>query len=151
MNKVWATKKGFTIVELLVVMVVIGILVSITIVSYSSVQQRARDSTRDGDITLLKIAVEKYHADNSQYPKACAVDNSACYVNSLDTLLAPYLKSVPHDPRYAANTADDYVYVRGSSTSVDSYAFKVKYEAKAECKTGHNLATGWWGSAIPTC
>lgn len=37
---------GFTIVELLIVIVVIGILAAITIVAYNGVQQRARDMTR---------------------------------------------------------------------------------------------------------
>ena len=61
MNKAWAAKKGFTIIELLVSIVVIGILVTIMIVSYNGIQQRSRDSQRGSHMTLLSIAIEKYH------------------------------------------------------------------------------------------
>lgn len=154
MYKVWAAKnesKGFTIIELIVVMVVIGILVTIMIVSYSGIQQRSRDATRDSDITQLKIAIEKYHADESQYPDVCSGgDGSACAASSLATALNPYLKSIPHDPKNTADSSTDYRYVRGTP-STDSYALLVTYEAKATCKTGQNVAPNWWGSTIPTC
>jgi prepilin-type N-terminal cleavage/methylation domain-containing protein len=54
MNKVmWAKQKGFTIVELLIVIVVIGILAAITMVAYGSMQQRARDSKRMSDLQAI--------------------------------------------------------------------------------------------------
>lgn len=48
---------GFTIVELLIVIVVIGILAAITIVSYNAVQERARVSTANTDLKLLNKAI----------------------------------------------------------------------------------------------
>lgn len=50
-------QKGFTIVELLIVIVVIGILAAITIVSYSGIQQRARLSTATSEISQLNKAI----------------------------------------------------------------------------------------------
>ena len=151
MNNVWATKNkhGFTIVELLVVIVVIGILVGITIVSYGAIQQRARDSERGSDITQMKIALEKYRAETGAYPKLCA-DNAGCAIGLMSPILDSYLTVVPHDPKYAADSASDYKYVRGLEAT-DSYAILVQYEAKAPCKTGQNVAAGWWGAAVPTC
>ncbi|MBC7564610.1 type II secretion system protein GspG [Candidatus Saccharibacteria bacterium] len=150
MAKKWAAKEAFTIIELLVSIVVIGILATIMIVSYTGVQQRARDSQRDSDITQLKIAIEKYRADQSKYPGVCAGDNSGCTATSLATELGPYLKQIPHDPRYVADSSNDYKYVR-SATQYDAYALLVHYEAKDTCKTGQNVSTGWWGIAVPTC
>lgn len=149
MKKRWAAKKGFTIIELLVVIVVIGILVGITLVSYSGIQQRSRDSTRGSDITQLKIAIEKYHADNSQYPAICG-DDAGCLMTSLATPLLPYLSAIPRDPQYVAMPGNDYAYVRGPLIN-DSYAIKVVYEAKAVCKTGQNVNINWWGTALPIC
>jgi len=151
MNKVWATKNkhGFTIVELLVVIVVIGILVGITIVSYGAIQQRARDSERSSDVTQLKIALEKYHADNGQYPAVCTVDNAACVISLLSGPLAPYLSNIPHDPKYSADSGSDYRYVR-TPLSLDGYGIRVVYEAKPMCMTGQNVSAGWW-SSIPIC
>jgi prepilin-type N-terminal cleavage/methylation domain-containing protein len=56
-------QKAFTIVELLIVIVVIGILAAISLVAYSSTQQRARDSDRKSDITILAKAFAMYKAD----------------------------------------------------------------------------------------
>lgn len=55
-------KKGFTIVELLIVIVVIAILAAITIVAYNGIQQRARDARRASDISQIKKALLAYDA-----------------------------------------------------------------------------------------
>jgi type II secretion system protein G len=142
-------KKGFTIIELLVVIVVIGILVTIMVISYNGIQQRSRDSKRASDITQLKIAIEKYRSEKSMYPDVCG-DNVGCNASNLSTTISAYLTTIPHDPRNTANTYNDYQYVRGLITD-DSYGLYVRYEAKAECKTGTNIATGWWGTTVPSC
>lgn len=51
---------GFTIVELLIVIVVIGILAAITIVAYNGIQSRAQDSRRVSDIAQIKKALLAY-------------------------------------------------------------------------------------------
>jgi len=151
MNKVWATKKGFTIIELLVAIVVIGILATITVVSYNGIQQRARDAQRDSDVTRLKIAIEKYHSEKSQYPRVCPVDYISCPVGLLATELSPYLDAIPHSPAYKRGSlGGDYAYVHGRVID-DSYAILVFYDAKPSCKTGHNVAPSWWGTQIPIC
>lgn len=63
----WAQNKhnnGFTIVELLIVIVVIAILAAITIVAFNGVQQRSRDSQRAQDIAAIKKALLMYQTDN---------------------------------------------------------------------------------------
>lgn len=56
--------RGFTIVELLIVIVVIAILATITIVAYNGVQQRARDSARKNDVASIVKALKLYSVDN---------------------------------------------------------------------------------------
>lgn len=53
-------QKGFTIVELLMVIVIIAILAAITIVAYNGIQQRARDAKRVSDISQIKKALLAY-------------------------------------------------------------------------------------------
>ncbi|MFZ2835698.1 Type II secretion system protein G precursor [compost metagenome] len=48
---------GFTIVELLIVIVIIGILAAITVVAYNGIQDRAKNSKRDSDVTLYTKAI----------------------------------------------------------------------------------------------
>jgi len=50
--------RGFTIVELLIVIVVIAILASISIVAYNGIQQRARDTARKSDLSSIRNALE---------------------------------------------------------------------------------------------
>lgn len=60
--------RGFTIVELLIVIVVIGILAALVIVTYNGIQQKARDTERKTDIKALQGHLEAYWADNAKYP-----------------------------------------------------------------------------------
>lgn len=62
--KIKSNQSGFTIVELLIVIAVIGILAAITIVAYSGIQQRARDSIRANDMATIKTALLLYQTDN---------------------------------------------------------------------------------------
>ena len=63
-------RRGFTIVELLIVIVVIAILASISIVAYNGIQQRARDNVRKQDIAQLAKALKLYAVDNGDYGDA---------------------------------------------------------------------------------
>ena len=68
----WAKHKqaGFTIVELLIVIVVIGILAAITIVSYSGIQNRGYDVTIQSDLRNLANKIMMYQAEFSKYPES---------------------------------------------------------------------------------
>ena len=59
---------GFTIVELLIVIVVIAILAAITIVAYNGIQDRATYTKYNGSITQVKKALDLYYAENDKYP-----------------------------------------------------------------------------------
>ena len=61
-------RSGFTIVELLIVIVVIAILAAITIVAYNGIQDRAKFVQKEGDIKNLQKLVEMYKAAYGSYP-----------------------------------------------------------------------------------
>lgn len=65
MNK---TKSGFTLVELLIVIVVIAILVAVTVVAYNGIQARAQDAAVYSDMRQFATAVENYRTINGSYP-----------------------------------------------------------------------------------
>lgn len=70
------TTPAFTIVELLIVIVVIGILAGITITAYSGVQGRARDAQRLTDISTIRTALEVYKVNNAVYPAPVPTTNA---------------------------------------------------------------------------
>src|SRR5437868_1430994 len=69
--------RGFTIVELLIVIVVIGILAALVIVTYNGIQQKARDTERKTDIKALQGHFEAYWANNAKYPTLAQANDAA--------------------------------------------------------------------------
>ena len=72
-------ESGFTIVELLIVIVVIGILAALVLNTFQGVQARARDTERRTDINVIATQLEVYHSDYGYYPDgttAAAADAS---------------------------------------------------------------------------
>jgi prepilin-type N-terminal cleavage/methylation domain-containing protein len=61
-------RAAFTIVELLIVIVVIGVLAAITVVAYNGIQQRARASQATSALSQAKKKLELYKVDNGSYP-----------------------------------------------------------------------------------
>jgi prepilin-type N-terminal cleavage/methylation domain-containing protein len=70
-------QSGFTIVELLIVIVVIGILAAIVITTFTGVQKKARDADRKSDINALYSQIEVYFAQNGKYPTLANVNSSS--------------------------------------------------------------------------
>ena len=62
------SSSGFTIVELLIVVVVIAILAAISLVAYNGIQQRARDAQMLSDLTNAAKKFELYAAEKGSYP-----------------------------------------------------------------------------------
>ena len=61
-------RRGFTIVELLIVVVILAILVTITIVAFNGIQGRAIDSRRVSDIRAISKGLEMYRITNGNFP-----------------------------------------------------------------------------------
>jgi general secretion pathway protein G len=70
-------QRGFTIVELLIVIVVIGILAALVIVTFSGIQQRARNTERQTDINAIQGHLEAYYADEGAYPTLAMLTDDA--------------------------------------------------------------------------
>ncbi len=76
--KSWAKKQtGFTIVELLIVIVVIAILAAITVVAYNGIQNRAYDTTVQSDLKQIATKIELFKADSptNDIPRDVAFQN----------------------------------------------------------------------------
>lgn len=62
-------KSGFTVVEIIVVIVAISILATITVVSYAGVQKKARDTERESDVAVIKRSLDSYYQRVGSYPR----------------------------------------------------------------------------------
>lgn len=68
MLKMFSKKRGFTLVELMVVVIIIGILVAIAIPLYSGIQQKAKESACEANVRTISGAAAMYHAENGSFP-----------------------------------------------------------------------------------
>lgn len=69
-------QQGFTIVELLIVIVVIGILAALVISTYNGIQAKARNSKRESDINSVQTQIEAYFAQTGHYPSYADLSDS---------------------------------------------------------------------------
>ena len=72
MHKRNTTSSGFTIVELLIVIVVIAVLAAISVVAYTGIQHRATASAVQNDLSQAQKKLMLFHVDNGRYPASAA-------------------------------------------------------------------------------
>jgi uncharacterized protein (TIGR02145 family) len=87
-------KNFFTVVELLIVISIIGIIISISFISYSNVRQKSRDTKRITDIKLIQKSLEDYYRNEGAYPISLTPGQSLVGSSSSST----YLQVIPQNP-----------------------------------------------------
>jgi len=131
------TIRGFTIIELLVVVAVMGILATIGLVSFARVQSDARDSQRSSRITTIAESLEKYYDKYGTYPSCAAMAATPSTVTTttlknLDpsVLTAPKATSGTNSILAACaelSTTDAYAYKGGGCTADGCLQYTLKY------------------------
>ena len=87
MSVAWRKTSGFTLIELIVVMLIIALLVTLALPQYFGSVQKSKDAVLKENLVLMRDALDKYYADHDQYP------------DTLDELVSnKYLRSIPRDP-----------------------------------------------------
>ena len=98
---------GFTLLELLVVISIIGILIAMGIASYSTAQKKGRDSKRKGDLKAIQNAMEQCYSLATEYPTSVSGGSALVCTDSESTQV---MDSVPQDPKsgnYSFTLASD--------------------------------------------
>lgn len=125
---------GFTLFELLVSISIIGILTALAVVSYGSMQKKARDARRIQDMELIRKAQEQWYLiNNSTYKTNCSSGTAWVDADSKTVFVFPY------DPK----NVSPYTYNEGvSSCTVSGYCIC----AKLESATGNSSGSCTWVS-----
>ena len=108
-------KTGFTLIEILVVVSIMGILLSIVMENIGSAQSKSRDHKRISDIKSLQLALEQYYDGNNAFPAA----------GNLSVLAPAYVPSIQTDPSTGAQY--DYLTTLGNN----SFCLGTQLEATA--------------------
>ena len=82
--------KGFSLVELLVVISIIGILSALLTVNFMGARERARDAQKIQDLDAIKNALRSYYNDNQSYPTSYS-DISPDYITNIPNHTYEYL------------------------------------------------------------
>ena len=143
-------QSGFTIVELLIVIVVIGILAAIVITTFTGVQKKGRDADRKSDINAIYSQVEVYFAQEGKYPTLDNMNNVSP-TDFRSTQLKGLSDDALTDPKGSAATlvsapaANAYSYVvtpsgcDNSTTDCTGFTLTATLEAGGTfAKTGSN-------------
>ena len=111
-------KKWFTLIEMLIVIVIIGILAAALIPRLTAVQGRARDVARKSDLQQISTALATYNLDNGTYPASTAeTTDAAGFASALSWLVsANLMKSLPKEAAQWANHPYQYRTFNSAST-----------------------------------
>lgn len=116
-------KSGFTIVELLIVIVVIGILAAITMVSYNGIQNRAHDVAAQSDLKQAHTMVELHVLDTGVYPSASREnEHNRPHIGELgiDATTGSYSTAFDYNfvycPPYPHNTSTNFAFIGASKS-----------------------------------
>lgn len=102
-------KKGFTLIEMVIVFTLIGILVGLALPQYKYATKRARESVLKENLFQLRKLINQYYTDKGKYPP------------SLQTLVEEeYLRRIPVDP--ITKSSETWVEVREALTEEELYA-----------------------------
>ena len=118
-------KRGFTIVELLIVVIVIGVLAGIVLNTIGASQRKARDTQRTTDLQAVYKSLELYYQENDGYPLAADFDIDIFNGLNPDSIA---------DPRGVQinTTASDYSYTPTDCDSDDCRKYSLAAELEDE-------------------
>jgi general secretion pathway protein G len=107
---------GFTILDVVVVIIVIGFFAILIIPGLINGPSRARDATRKSDLRVIKASLENYYNEKGSYPAK---------LSDLTAGSTPYIKDLPKDPL----TKNEYVYIT-TGNPPSTFVLQAKLENK---------------------
>lgn len=161
-------KKGFTLIELVVVMAIIAVLAAAGLSSFTSTQKKGRDARRKSDLTQVSRALEFYYNDQGEYPTssggqilACGAScNAACSWGS-GPMCSPtnaatiYLQTLAEDPsanyQYFYDSSDGTMYrMYARLENIQDLQIITPAVASTDCDTGGSQACNYGISSSNT-
>jgi prepilin-type N-terminal cleavage/methylation domain-containing protein len=133
--------RGFTLVEIIVVISIIAILFTIALYSILQARQNSRDKARAADLAQIQFALVLYREqNNNNYPagSGLVIDGKSQSPSALYTTLLPYLKNPIADPLFGTT---GYNYVYDSNFTCTEAGQTVVYAQNVEMSKNANFSS----------
>jgi len=157
--------KGFTLIELMVTISIIGILSAIVYANFGGARAAARDDIRKTDLKNLQLALELYKAQNGQYPSGCngaiwsgevivggSLDCNNNSSNYIPLLIPDFIAALPRDPNQRSGRG--YIYQSNGTSykfvahrSMESKKIEDYDDEYARCPDG--FGSSWCPTTFP--
>ncbi|MGZ5444629.1 MAG: type II secretion system protein [Thermoanaerobaculia bacterium] len=129
------SQRGFSLIELLVVVTIIGILAGIALINVSTAQRKAREAALRSNLHEMRKAIDNFYADKQRYP------------SDLNELVPNYIRRIPPDPITMQEDwepiMDDPLSLEGGMTETDPEAVSqpgvIDVKSRAEGMTLDNV------------
>lgn len=116
------TSRGFTLIELMVVMTVIALLISIAVPRYFHSVEKAKEATLKQSLSVMRVAIDKFYGDNDRYPSSIK-----------ELVTKKYILAVPVDPM--TESTETWV-TQAPSIDTSNALFDIKSGAPGTAKDG---------------
>jgi general secretion pathway protein G len=126
-------RKGFTLIELVIVISIIAILSTMAFFGFSKAQASARDASRQQIMNQIRSSLERYYADNQYYPGVTAASTTK-WKDLVVTDLAGYIP-VPTDPCKGSTAIPDTGTMGAGNCAPAAYAYTPLDSTGATCTT----------------
>lgn len=130
------TTTGFTLVELLIVIVVIAILASISVVAYTGIQNRTYDSVVQGDLRQMGQIISMYRTEQDAYPSTIAQLGTYGSLSATKNSYADF---------FAASSSSNYLYCYNNTT--DQFGLVARSRSGAYFQYRDSVVSPYTGSA----
>lgn len=91
--------RGFTLIELMITMVIIGVVFGAVISATAGIQKQSRNAQRKTDLSKIQTALQQYYTDENKYPLKESLGAASTSIVGSISPLKTYLSPIPRDPR----------------------------------------------------
>ncbi len=142
-------QKGFTLVELLVVISIIGILATMVLTSLNTARIKARDVRRVSDLRQISLALAMYYDSNNAYPSGNDIDWNDESGMDFDLENSGYIASIPVDPVDSGNLI--YKYFTDSNSQIYLLSAKLEDDRNSALRDDMDVCTDVGSPAACDC
>ncbi len=134
-------QRGFTLIELMVVVSIIALIATIIIPNFIHARQEAQVATSEANLKQIATSLELYYSDKDDYPAGAAVEITP--TNLYGATTNPYLEQTPVDPVDGL----DYVYTHGGGVATGDASYVIDAPGAYDAASLANLGTCPFGTA----